>query len=378
MNQYPLIAFIADVHVGNHKFLGGDVSSRMNNRFRETNNILKYACQLAKSDGCDAMVVCGDLFDTDHPEPPQVAAVQEALTEGPDTYIILGNHEMCSMSPRDHALASMDGYTNPKTGSTIRVIDKTELVHIGGYEKDQSILMVPFRPGDAKTWFEAEVMSVKNIPENSLVAFHLGVSDNTTAANEPWMMGSHDQIHVKTLGNVMDRFGLSAAFAGNWHQHMFWELDRDKVVYQIGALVPTGWNNPGGDEHYGSLVYYDSSDGSILRNVVKGPRYHKFSSFQKWLPHSSDEMMRARIEVSAAELEEVRAQVEAEMPMGYVEVVVGAKHTKQAAKAAAAKVKNAAYSQGDLRQYIHDQNLGVDFGQVEEEVRMYLQEAKKK
>jgi len=63
--------------------------------------------------------------------------------------------------------------------------------------------------------------------------------------------------------------GLKHYIAGDWHEHRKWQVN-DCTVVQVGALCPTGWNNPG-HTGYGSLICI--TDGVYSRIEIKGPRF---------------------------------------------------------------------------------------------------------
>jgi DNA repair exonuclease SbcCD nuclease subunit len=363
------VAFVADVHVGNHRTLGGQYSGRLNERCLETIEILRNASAMAKSENCDSLIVLGDLFDTDDPSPQMVKAVVDALSAGPeDIFLLLGNHEQHSTHPADHALASLDGWDSTQNGNTIQVIaDRTVWLDLPCFPKQA--LFVPFQPGVAEDWFEAEVKKASVFSDGKFVCFHLGVSDSSTERNQPWMMNSHDQIHVNSLQKIMQKYNITHAFAGNWHKHQTWLND---TVIQTGALVPTGWNNPGGDEYYGSLIIFDGE--SVVRKVIAGPRYKKFQSVAEWRKQDRTNL-RARIEADITVAEQVRNELDAAicsdkesgLSVGYAEVTAT---RKEQAKLVEQVIKEASNSEIGLREYIY--KVCSDPPEVEAEVYKYL------
>jgi hypothetical protein len=54
----------------------------------------------------------------------------------------------------------------------------------------------------------------------------------------------------------------------------------DRLMVQVGALCPTGWDNPG-LEGYGSVVVLDHETGVVERHEVAGPRFLSVSSEQE-------------------------------------------------------------------------------------------------
>jgi hypothetical protein len=359
------IALCADVHLGNHRTLGGVSLARMNDRFRETLRIFREACRRARAAGAAALVVLGDLFDADDPNPAMVRAVLDALRTGPDRAILLlGNHEMHSDQEHDHALASLGGVW----GSTkIDVIDRPTHAWVG----DLPLCLVPFRPGKAADWLPGAIRDAGPVGDiRRLLCIHLGISDSDTASDEPWMMGCHDQINVDDLDDMIGRFNLSGVAAGNWHKHMLW--DGDEQIFQCGALVPTGWNNAGGDEWYGTLGYWDGDRFS--RDVISGPRYLKFGSYADWLPNAGNETIRARIVVPAARMAMVRERLDTEPVMGHVEVLADETTTQRRARSAAIAAQSAASDASALAAYVGGIELpgGVSPVEVLETCKRYL------
>lgn len=363
-----MIAFVADVHLGNHRALAGQYVSRLNDRFRETLRIFSTACHVAKKRGAQALVVLGDLFDRDDPHPTMVSEVLQALQHGPDRAILLlGNHEMHSTQERDHALASMAGTWD---GLQIDVIDSPTLVRVG----DIGLCMVPYQPGNASEWLPGAVARTAMHPsDRALLCLHLGISDAETETSQPWMMGCHDQIHVDALDALISKHGLAGVAAGNWHRHMVW--DGDAPIFQTGALVPTGWNNAGGDEHYGTIGLWDGT--AFERLVLPGPRYVTFRSYDEWLPVAGNEQVRSRIVVPANRVSMTRERVDAEQPMGYVEVLADASTTQTRARQAAVAAQSAASDEDALIAYVGEMELpeGVTASEVVERCRAYLQRA---
>lgn len=97
------ISFIADTHIANHRRFAGESRACINVRCHTTLNSLEQAVESARG----TLVVLGDIFDTVRPEPQVIAAVQLALWETHTTFLLLGNHDMVSTQPGDHALGPL-------------------------------------------------------------------------------------------------------------------------------------------------------------------------------------------------------------------------------------------------------------------------------
>jgi hypothetical protein len=101
-----------------------------------------------------------------------------------------------------------------------------------------------------------------------VLAIHLGVSDGSTA---PWLLGAHDSIDVDALSSICDEHDIKYVFAGNWHDRRHWA--KAAFIQQIGALCPTGWDNPGLDL-YGGVAIWDSAPTSHPQvHTIPGPRF---------------------------------------------------------------------------------------------------------
>lgn len=257
------VCFVGDCHVGNHRALGGPLVAGLNTRCREVVAVLRRSVERAQELDASAFVVLGDLFDTDRPSPQIVAAVQDALTLGGEAdipvWLLLGNHDMTSATPGDHALAPLDGY------GLIKVVECPKVITTGGV----ALVMVPFEVGPASTWLPLEAeREAKHVGlDKRVLCTHVGIIDGSTP---PWLRNAADAVTVDLLNELRASAGLTHAIAGNWHSRKLWGN-----VMQVGALVPTGWDNPG-LEGYGTLAILD---GDTWRwEELPGPRFIKLSA----------------------------------------------------------------------------------------------------
>ena len=261
------IACIADVHVGNHRQCGGAVVAGINERCRQVLRVLERAYNRAADLGCDSLYILGDLLDSSRTEPQVVAAVQHALT-GRDmaVFALLGNHEQVSTEPGDNSLAPLWQQVNLIEEPTGYGLDDGEV----------ELLAVPFQPGRAEEWLPEVVLKLAenghNNAKHRVLLFHLGISDQSTA---PWLQGAHDSVELPTVAAIAEDAALDAVFAGNWHDHRRFDRLKCQVV-QVGALVPTGWDNPG-LAGYGKLAIYEPGKPVVVEELP-GPRFIKVRS----------------------------------------------------------------------------------------------------
>jgi len=258
------VAFVADVHVGNHRLLGGPIEAGLNARCRATVAVLEAAALRAGKIGCSHLFILGDLFDTDRPSPQMLAAVQRAIARGPECVLLVGNHDMTSSTPGDHALAPLyhDGV----------IVDTTSYV--------EGVRLVPFNVGDAREWLPKACAGLRD----GILATHVGIIDGATP---PWLVAAHDAVPLTQLEELAKAHGFTHVIAGNWHEHKRWSRGGVEVI-QVGALVPTGWDNPGLDG-YGSIVVV-ADDGGVVVESLPGPRFCRAGS----LAESEKLLARAR------------------------------------------------------------------------------------
>lgn len=261
------IGFVADIHIHNHRRFGGESVSGINRRCGQAISTLEIAVKRAKALGCENLVILGDLFDTNRPDPQVIAAVQSVLTE--PTIILKGNHDMVSTMPGDHTLG-------PLSPVATIVEEPSVITDLGLFD----LVCVPFQPGPAKDWLPKVLKTLlgekkKEGPARvKIMALHLGLASQDTAA---FLKDSHDQISTVELGELCNTHGIDAVFAGNWHSHAFFRSANKYFtrLVQVGSLCPTGWDNPG-LEGYGKLVVFDSAergDKQIIVETIPGPRF---------------------------------------------------------------------------------------------------------
>lgn len=249
-------SLIADVHLGNHHSgnprIGGEMRSGLNGRAREIAESLRISGQKSSEN----LVVAGDLFDTPCPSPELVAAAMGALKDGART--IVGNHDQTSWSQLHHALAPLTRQFN--------VSERPEVVDLG---HSTAVVMVPFRnkPGPEHLRESLDSLDLPGSAARTLLVMHMGIEDGKTP---PWLQGSRNSIGLNELAQIMDQHGIDDCASGDWHGHRLWKLGGHSIT-QIGALCPTGWDNPG-LEGYGSLIHWHL-DGHFEREEIPGPRF---------------------------------------------------------------------------------------------------------
>lgn len=265
------IAFVADVHVDNHKKCGGPKYGGINRRAQGCLDALGGALREAQERECDKFVILGDLFDTTSPRPPIVKGTLDLLRSFDlDVLVLMGNHDMESDEPGDNAVDVLQDVTNDVSVQTY-----PQVICCQG----SNLVMVPFQPGDASEWLPEVLEHLSSSQGRSMVGgtlcLHLGLSDKQT---EFWLRSSHDSVSVDLVRTLMDKHGIARCFSGNWHRYARWDQAgvRNPII-QCSALAPTGWDNPGLGRN-GFMLVLDTETGETERVIIPGPRFLTVSS----------------------------------------------------------------------------------------------------
>lgn len=356
------LAFVADVHLGNHRRQGGPKISGINRRAQETLDVLEAAAFRATEDGTRLMVL-GDLFDSMRPNPQIMAAAMAALPH--DAIVLKGNHDSASDHPEDHALGPLAWPRGRQ------VISEPTILDVDGLE----VWAVPFQSGHASEWLPDVLAGLESgdsagrscrpaSPTGRILTLHLGVEDGTTPE---FLKGAHDSIPAATLHQLQQKHKIGHVFTGNWHNHAKWD-DEGNHITQVGALVPTGWDNPG--RRYGGLAY---SDGSM--EFLPGPRFLKLTPED---PIPTDDGNLYYVRLLATRKHAKAAEVWAQEARDYnhiraVEVLPEPKELSRKVAAAAAGAKSADTLNEAVHAYLGEAVEDEDQrAQVEAKVRYYL------
>lgn len=256
--------FCADVHLGNHKKHGGPVVCGLNRRCLDGLRVFEAAVNRAIAQQCEVLVVLGDLLDYDRPEAQLIAEIQRILevarAAGLPVLLIEGNHEQVSTTSGDHALGPFSPMAT--------IVEKPMIVRA----KHAALLAIPFRPMRAKKWLEEALsaLPIDDITGPVGFAVHMGL---IAADTPPWLRTAEDAIGVEDLAAIAKSCGSFNVFAGNWHNRRLYKRE-GVTMLQLGALVPTGWDNPGSDG-YGTLAFWDVGPGgsTVRYEELPGPRF---------------------------------------------------------------------------------------------------------
>jgi hypothetical protein len=287
-------SFIADVHIGNHKNFGGASNKGINRRCQSILEVFEKACARSVSRET-VLVVLGDLFDKVVFQPQIAVATAEIIQRtGAKVILLCGNHEADSDKPGDHALGIFT-----LLGGSVKVIDYPMVI--------DGILFCPHRRPEGNTDSLGYLRACLKAAESlggapRALAVHLGLFSSKDQ-NPPWVYDAGDAVEVEKLAELLKGTEIEHVYAGNWHDPKTWEVGGISF-YQVGALVPTGWNNPG--ELFGQVL---ESDLARVESVyLEGPRFLSV----KWgdnLPKGSSSTY-LKIECLPNEITAVRAALE--------------------------------------------------------------------
>lgn len=266
----PLYA-VADVHIGNHRVFASPARAGVNDRAFETAELLRQSVYRASSENALALLVCGDLADNDDLSPQLLALIAEVLSESTVPVVLLvGNHDQRSSLPGDHALGVLGAIPG------VRVYDAPGVLPLGQGADAADVLVVPFQQRPASEYLPAvarELATLCRPGARRVLAAHAGVLDEKTS---PWLRDSHEAIPAESLLELLADLSVGVAFLGNWHDRRTWVRSTHRVM-QVGALCPTGFDNPGGEGLYGSLAWW-SAPGACGTHELPGPRFFNVTS----------------------------------------------------------------------------------------------------
>ena len=356
------VSFVADVHIHNHRKFGGASVAGLNSRCTEILEALEQAAHAGKSS--DAFIVLGDLFDTTKPTPQVIARVMRVLRDGnPNTLLLVGNHDQVSTYSGDHAMAPLGELPN------VTVVERSKKF----IESSATPLaVVPFRPGNAREWLPEELAKLGDLTGYT-VCIHLGIMDGKTPK---FLAAAHDAIHVDQLRALQAEFNFRRVLAGNWHHKYIWEFQEPKLtVVQTGALVPTGFDNPG-LEGYGTVGTVND-DETVHTEEIPGPRFVKCKSVEEVQAacDSVGKHVRVRLVVPPNQVQEalkVRQSKFSDFP--FIEVLPDEKIARQAARSAAVSARSADTLDEALSAYVSRMAMpeGLDPQDVIQLAKNYL------
>lgn len=371
------IAFVADLHIGNHKAMASPGVNGINTRCQETLEQLRRAVEVANKESA-ALAILGDLVDTATPKPQILTEITRILSGcKADVHILKGNHDSVSSAEGDHALGTLGLHPG------ITVHEKTNCIWLEGTKT--WLWFIPFRAGPASTWFKKDVDELSSLfeqrlgrglargRENVVCVFHLGVSDGDT---KHYMRGHDDSITVAELVSIAKKHKKIKKFVcGNWHNRQRWERKRPNLeILQVGALCPTGWDNPG-VEGYGGVAVLDGLTMKLKMHETGGPRFTSYVGMSNLESATKDEYV--EVLTPSEDREEVSSILKALQSSGKIRgyrLKVDNTKEKASAKRAASSTRSADNIQAALENYVKHMSTheGVAKKEVLNKCREYL------
>lgn len=359
----PIICAVADVHLGNHRRFGGPVEASLNQRCRFTLDVYRRASERAAELNASAFVVLGDLYDDDRPLPQLITEVQRitsrADADGVTTVFLVGNHDQTSADARDHALG-------PLAPAGVVVAEPRTLV-VGKGTDAVELGLLPFHVGLSEQWIAdaARAFEWRTTGQPRLLCIHAGVRDEKTPA---YLQDSKDAIKAATLVELARELAVGVVLAGNWHQRRRWQSRGEQPVdvLQLGALVPTGWDNPGVDG-YGTLAIY-GADGVVRHESLPGPRFVRVkceADLKVQLAFAEKRSVQLYVQWEAApdELADASrrmAELVEQSKVAAGEVIAGEQQAAEKAWAAAEAARSACSLEEALSAYVAEMDLPID------------------
>jgi len=248
------LGLLSDIHLENHRVLGGPVTAGVNLRCRLVGDAFARGLQLAGKVGCDRVAVLGDLFNTGKPSPEVIGVAADAISGSPvPVYVIPGNHDRSSDEPGNNALAALRKVKN------CIVVDEPLFL------QPEGVILAPFSPRPPVEYF-TELLERAGEGDWSILG-HVGIVGPDTS---PFLTGGRNIISVEQIFELGDNLRVFAS--GDFHQHVIHEGVLGAVnIVQVGALCQANFGDP---LEVGKLCVLDTKRGGITEiHDVPGPRF---------------------------------------------------------------------------------------------------------
>ena len=231
-------SFFSDLHLRNWRAWGGETVAGVNARARRTLLVLQEMLEQAKKSGCTDVAGLGDIFDQSNPPPQLVAALAQVIVDsGLRVHLLVGNHDMVSEEPGDHALAPLAFVPN------CFVYDRPTVVG--------EVLFCPYRKQRVSDWLPDELAHGAKKGAKILAA-HFGLTvPNGVHSTPEYLTSAADAAVATAVGDWMRTAGFTSCFVGNWHNpmqltHPDDDGDARERLVQCGSACPHGFGDSNG------------------------------------------------------------------------------------------------------------------------------------
>lgn len=354
-----MIGVVSDVHMHNFRPFGGVKVSGINERCHMTLVSLSDAVAYLNEHDATDLVITGDLYDVSDPPPQVITATLEVLHQFlGNVHIIPGNHDQFSLSEGDHALGPMHEHGR---------------IHVVGMASSimEEMCAIPFNPEPTREWLPDTLKQLRHTGHLGVVFAHFGIIDEDT---ESFLRESPDAIEADTLFGLMEKYDVDTFVVGNWHEHHRWRLGKRQII-QVGALVPTGFNNLG--KRYGRLVLIESPQ-VIATTQIAGPRFVKMTWGQRPKLKGYGESVYVHMEAQPGDLKAAREWLRSEqaqkLGIAGFQIVPNKERAQQQARAAARATSKVDMVKSASAQFVQKMPLeeGVSRERVLSHVQRYL------
>jgi hypothetical protein len=368
-----VIKFIADVHAGSHRgFATPTNRPGVNSRLALALSVLEQVFAPRDSQ----TVVLGDLLDTDRPSPQVITAVMHSLSgcsaTPQQTIVMRGNHDSSTPRAGDNALG-------PFKEAGFTVIESPRVLVYG----DTALVLLPFNPEPPSEWVPAALAALRSDIEHHsgihhlIIGSHFGLSDSDTP---DFLSGG--ALPVDTAFALCSEYNACAWLSGDWHSRKVWERG-GVTVAQVGALCPTGFDNPG-LTGYGSVWTFE--DGRLTWVELAGPRFVKYKGVCAALDEAASPtctLRFAQVTVKAGEEDDARSLLAAAVEAGTLagfEVISDRNEALENAGETAAYVATATSFEAALERAVQRLSVGagVDRGEVLRRAKQRVAQSKGK
>jgi hypothetical protein len=238
--------------------------------------------------------------------------------------------------------------------------------HVAGIRSFGGMVMVPALPKSEQTLVsrvaaacEEQGIFSRAIRKPEILCAHAGIMDEDT----PPFLRSTSAIDRDELFAFMDEFDLELALCGDWHEHKV-HTRNGRTIIQVGALVPTGFDNLGVNE-YGYAISYDTHTKQIAKHVVPGPRFLKVVYEEQTLDAAwvhgvmsgtfGENALYVKVSALPENMKHARQDLDQMVADGFIsgyDLVPSKEMVRVQAKAAATRASSAATFESALEEYL--------------------------
>lgn len=252
------ILILGDLHIANHRSMGGPVVRGVNRRCRELVASVRATVEAARATfGVEHVVQLGDFFDTPR-QPPAVydLCLQELGSLGVEWWIIAGNHDL-------QAFDAPSAVTPFRHYPGFHIFEEITLTQVGHLP----FVMVPYTRLSAKSSFMRAFQLSEDLKlptgatgTSSVIAAHYGIGDHEDR---------EDYVKASWLVDMAQR--NQRIFCGHEHQPSA-ALGKGasglSEVVGLGSLNHTSF----GDRHKPMAQILRPARGRLLQEMI-GPRF---------------------------------------------------------------------------------------------------------